>query len=245
MGQLADEADGVGEEIVAALMLVAASGRVERVEQAGAHAHLGAGERVQEGRLAGVRVARERDGWDRRCLASRAHRLPALLDVAKLSPQSGDPVAGEAAVRLDLGLARAPCADAAVHAPCAEPFEVRPQAAHPGEVVFELRQLDLELPLGRVRVVGEDVEDHRGPVDHRHVERRLEVSLLAWRQLVVTGDEVRAGRLDRLFHLGELASPQVAVRIGLGPRLDDLARCRDAGRPQKLLQLGERVIVRT
>ena len=51
--------------------------------------------------------------------------------------------------------------------------------AHAGHVVLELRELDLQLALGRVRVAGEDVEDHRGAVEHRHVERLLEVALLA------------------------------------------------------------------
>ena len=74
-----------------------------------------------------------------------------------------------------------------------EPLEVRPQAAHPREVVLELRELDLELALGAVRVRGEDVEDDRRAVDHRDPERRLEVALLARRELVVAGDEVRVG----------------------------------------------------
>ena len=62
---------------------------------------------------------------------------------------------------------------------------MRPQPAHAREVVLELGQLDLELALGRVGVVGEDVEDDRGAVDHRHVERLLEVALLARAELVV------------------------------------------------------------
>ena len=70
---------------------------------------------------------------------------------------------------------------------------MRPQPAHAGEVVLELRELDLELALGRVGVDGEDVEDHRGAVDHRHAELLLEVALLARGQLVVAGDEVRVG----------------------------------------------------
>ena len=104
--------------------------------------------------------------------------------------QGRDPVAGEAAVGLDLGLARAPGADAAVHPPGAEPLEVGPQPPHPRQVVLELGQLDLQLALGGMGMVGEDVEDHRRAVDHRHAQRRLEVALLARRQLVVAGDEV-------------------------------------------------------
>ncbi len=73
---------------------------------------------------------------------------------------------------------------------------MRPEAPHSREVVLELSQLDLELALGGVRVVGEDVEDHRGAVDHGHAERLLEVALLPRRELVVDGNEVRVVRCE-------------------------------------------------
>ena len=62
MRQPADEADRVGDEIAAALVLEAARRRVERLEQPVADGDAGVGERVEERRLAGVRVAGERDG---------------------------------------------------------------------------------------------------------------------------------------------------------------------------------------
>ena len=127
--------------------------------------------------------------------------------------------------------------------PPAEPLEVGPQPAHAGEVVLELGELDLELALGGVGVVGEDVEDHRGAVDHRHAERRLEVALLARRQLVVEGDEVGVRRAISRLQLRQLAAPEVAVGVGPLADLDHLAGGRDAGRAQQLLQLGERVAV--
>ena len=65
MGQLADEADGVGEQVLAAGVLVGAGGRVERVEEPVPDPDPGAGDRVEERRLAGVRVAGERNGRDR------------------------------------------------------------------------------------------------------------------------------------------------------------------------------------
>ena len=99
--------------------------------------------------------------------------------------------------------------------PPPEPLEVGPQAPHPRQVVLELRQLDLELALGAVRVVGEDVEDHRGAVDHRHAERRLEVSLLARHQLVVAGDQVGVAAADLRLQLGQLAASEIAVGVRL------------------------------
>src|SRR2546430_11193246 len=92
--------------------------------------------------------------------------------------ERGYPVTRQPAVRLDLRLARAPGADAAAKA-----LEVRPQAAHAREVVLELSELHLELALGGVRVVGEDVEDDRRAVDHGHADLLLEVALLARHEL--------------------------------------------------------------
>ena len=118
---------------------------------------------------------------------------------------------------------------------------MRPEAAHAGHVVFELGQLDLELALGRVGVVGEDVEDHRGAVDHRHPERRLEVALLARRQLVVAGDQVGAGGGDFLFDLGQAAAAEIAVGVGFRPLLGRGGDGGDARGQQQLLQLGQRL----
>ena len=113
------------------------------------------------------------------------------LDLLQPALERRDAVAREPAVGLDLRLARAARADAADAAAGAETLEVRPQAAHAGHVVLELGELDLHLALGRVGVAGEDVEDHRGAVEHRHVELGLEVALLARRELVVGDDDVR------------------------------------------------------
>ena len=150
--KLADEADRVGEQIVAPAGAQHPGRRVERVEQPVADAGLRTGERVQQRRLAGVRVAGEGDGRKLGALALGAHHRASRADLAELSLQRGDPVAREPAVGLDLRLARSTCADAAVHAARAEALEVRPQAAHPREVVLELGELDLELALGAVRV---------------------------------------------------------------------------------------------
>src|SRR5207253_5717381 len=102
-------------------------------------------QRVPQRRLAGVGVAGEGDPWQRGAVAAGAHDAAVLLRLAQAAAQGGDAVAGEAAVGLDLALARAPGADAAVHAAGAEALEVGPETPHPGHVVFELGQLDLQL----------------------------------------------------------------------------------------------------
>ena len=59
--QPADEADRVGDEVPAAVVLERARRRVERLEQPVVDGDVGVRERVQQRRLADVRVAGERD----------------------------------------------------------------------------------------------------------------------------------------------------------------------------------------
>ena len=107
----------------------------------------------------------------------------------------------EPAIGLDLRLARAPRADSA-----AEALEVGPEPAHPREVVLELGELDLQLALGRVRVVGEDVEDDRGSVDHRHAERLLEVA--PWRGSSSSSQATRFASLSEIARSTSTSLPR-------------------------------------
>ena len=198
-------------------------GRVERVEEPVAHADLRARELVQQRRLAGVRVAGERHRRQVRALALGALDGAVGAHVVEPAAQRGDAVARQPAVGLDLGLARSPGADAADAAARAETLEMRPQAAHAGHVVLELGQLDLELALGRVGVAGEDVEDHRGAVEHGQVELGLEVALLARGQLVVGDHEVGVRGLQLRLELLDLAGAEVEVGVRLVADLHDLA----------------------
>ena len=65
--QASDEPDGVGDEVAPAVVLEASRRRIERLEEAVLDRDLGAGERIQQRRLADVRVAGESNG--RRCIA--------------------------------------------------------------------------------------------------------------------------------------------------------------------------------
>ena len=203
VGQLADEADRVGQQVRPAAQAQRAGRRVERVEQPVAHAHLGAGERVQQRRLAGVGVADQRDRRQRGALALGALDRARALHVLQAAAQRRDPVAREAPIGLDLRLPGSPRAD-----PATEPLEVAPQAAHAREVVFELGELDLQLSLRAARVGGEDVEDHGRAVDDRQADGLLEVALLARGQLVVAGDQVGVAARAAAFASATLPGPR-------------------------------------
>jgi hypothetical protein len=209
------------------------------VEEAIGDADGRAGELVEQRRLAGVRVADERDARQMGSLALGAHHGARGLHLAQLALERRDAIAGQAAVGLDLRLARAPGADARRRGRGAQALEVRPQPAHAREVVLQLRELDLQLALGAVGVVGEDVEDDGRAVDDRQAQLALQVALLTRRELVVDGDDVGVGRVGGGLDLLDLAGPQIGVGVRLVAVLDGLPDDRHAGRAQQLAQLGE------
>ena len=232
-GQLADEADRVGEQEAPALVLEGAGGRVERVEEPLPHPDLGARERVQQRRLARVRVAGQRDRRQRGALAPRAHRRPVVLGALQAPPQRGDPVAGEAAVDLDLGLAGAPGRGAAA-ARCRSRRARRSRWVHRprrrARLYSSWASSTWSLPsavwawsakMSRITAVRSITGTP---------ELLLEVALLARRELVVGGDQVRVRGLDLALQLGDLAPAQVAVGVGLVAALDQVAGGRDARR---------------
>ena len=232
--QAADEADRVGDEVAPPFDLEAARGRVERLEQAVVDRGVRAGERVQERRLADVRVAGERDRRRLRAAPRLAPRVALLGQPAQAVAQQRHAPAREPAVGLELALAGASRPDAA-----AEALEVLPEAAHARQVVLELRQLDLELALGADGVLGEDVEDQLRPVDHARLQRVLERPLLHGRELVVDDQRLRARALERLLQLLELALADVGARVGPLAVLDELGHRLDARGARELAQLGE------
>ena len=153
----------------------AAQRRVERREQlVRRRRRFGAGQPVEQRRLAGVRVADERDGahGGAPARAASASRCCARR-VRSRSRSSFTRCADQAAVGLELRLARAAQADAALL-----PLEVGPAADEARRQVLELRELDLQLALGAARALREDVEDQAHAVDDAAFERPLEVALL-------------------------------------------------------------------
>ena len=148
--------------------------------------HLGADERVEQRRLAGVRVADDADGRPQPAVAAARRRLALLADLLDALLHLRDPGPDDPPVGLELALAGSPRAD-----PALGPRQVGPQLGQPRQLVLELGELDLEAALVGLRMEREDVEDQPAAVDDLDVEQALERALLGGRQLVV-GD--RAGR---------------------------------------------------
>ena len=184
--------------------------RVERGEEliGGQRARLG--QRIEQRRLAGVGVADERDAQRAALLARAALRLVLLLDLLQARLHRLDALADHAPVELDLRLARAAAqADAAGLA-----LEVRPAPHQARGLVLQPRQLDLQLALMALSARGEDVEDQRGAVGHRHAEVLFEVALLRRRQGLVEDDTAGLMGLHRGLDLVGLARADEQRRIG-------------------------------
>jgi succinyl-diaminopimelate desuccinylase len=243
VGQPAHKADRVGDQIAAPLVLEAARGRVERLEEPVADGDAGVREGVQERRLAGVRVAGQGHGWGLGAAAFFAAHVTLAAQPAQALLQKRDAAPREAAVGLELRLAGAPRPDAGAEpaGAAAEALEVLPHPAHPRQVVFELRQLDLELSLGADGVLREDVEDQLRAVDDARLELVLERPLLRRAQLVVDEEHLGPGLSVRLLQLAELALADVRARIRVRPVLDDLGHRLDEGGARELLELRELV----
>src|SRR5690606_41952964 len=113
-----------------------------------------------------------------------------------LAPQLGDPLVDAPAVRLQLRLTGTTQTDTTGGA-------ARPAACLPGQrltpttqarqQVLQLGQLDLRLALPGPRVLGEDVQDERDPVDDLDLELLLQLAQLAGRQVPVDDHRVGSG----------------------------------------------------
>ena len=167
--------------------------------------------------------------------------------LAETAPEERDPAIREASVGLELRFAGAARPDTAADlcgpASARKPLEVLPHAAHAREVVLELCELDLQLPLRGDGVLGEDVEDQLGAVDDACRERVLERPLLRRLQLLVDEKHLSAGARVCVLQLVELAFADVRPRIGACPVLHDVGDRRNTRCPRELSELRELVLV--
>ena len=148
-----------------------------------------------------------------------------------------DPVADDPPVGLELALARAPGADAALG-----PREVGPEPRQARQLVLELGELDLEAALVGPGVLGEDVEDQPAAVDDLDLDQLLERLLLRRRQLVVGDEQVEAGLGLGVEQLLGLALADVPVRVDVPAVLPLGAHDVGPRREGEVGELGQRVL---
>ena len=149
----------------------------------------------------------------------------------------------KAAFGLELRLARPPGPY-----PAAETRQHVAPPSKPRKAIVQLRQLDLQLPLGGTGVLGEDVEDQRGPVDDLqtplgervHPRGLLQVPPLSRSQLVVEDQHVGVERVGDAHDLPDLALAEVRARVGAVSSLKDAIQGVGTGRVGQGLELVQR-----
>ena len=200
--QVGDEPHRVGEHGLGATRQAnGAMGRIERGEQRVLGEHAGAGQRIEQGRLAGIGVADEshgRIGHPRPRFPVQRARAAHLLE---LGANALDPVADDAPVGFDLGLTGATeKAEAA-----ALTLKVGPGAHEPALLIDEMSKLDLQAPFPRARPRAEDLENESGAVENLGAPRGLQIALLHRGERVIDDHELRTLGADQAFELGDLA----------------------------------------
>jgi len=137
-----------------------------------------------------------------------------LLD---LSVEVADPLADAAALDLDLLFTESTARPHSPSAPTDLPV-VRVGADQARQQVVQASSFDLQSSFMRAGVLGKDLEDDLGPIQHTGLDGQLQVALLAWTQVLVADDQV-----ELAFKL------QVAERLDLAPA--DEVRGIDFGPP--------------
>ncbi len=203
--QVGDEAHRVGQDRrPPAGQTQLAQGRVQGGEQHVLGQDLGLGQAVEQGRLAGVGVAHQRDGRIRHAATRDALQAARAANVSQFLLQPHHLVGQQAPVGLDLGFTRT--AHDAKAAPLA--LEVGPGAHQARTLVVEPGQLDLQLAFPRAGAAGEDLQDQPGAVDHLDLAGALQVALLHGAERIVDHDDVDLLTIADAGDLLDLAGPE-------------------------------------
>ncbi len=232
--QVADETDGVSEgEGPTVGERGPSHRRVQRGEQRILDEYARARQAVEQRGLAGVGVAGDRDRGNPAALARRPFRRPDRLHVGELAAEPGHARAQPSPVSFDLRFARAPGPD-----PTAGPRHRLTPATQPRQHVLQLGKLDLRLAFPGCRVLGENVQDQRGPVDDLDLDDVLQLAQLAGSQFTVADNGVGADGGNDLAQFPCLAGTDVRGRVGGVASLDECVQDDRAGRVRKGRELG-------
>jgi len=246
--QMPDEADRVGEGVDPTLCRPRpAGGRVERGEERILDQYPRTGKPVQDGGLASVGIAGDRNARHAVPPANRALGVPYGPHVGDLTLEPGDPSPDPAPIGLDLGLTgpaqtHAATGTSAPTTAAGLARQRRSPTAKAGQEVLKLGQLNLSLALVALRVLGEDIQDQCCPVDYFDLDLLLQRAQLARRQLAVAYHRVGA----RVDHDGaqfiDLATADERGWVRPVAALDQAFEHLRAGRLRQIGQLGEGVV---
>ena len=139
-------------------------------------------------------------------------------DLLQFLAQLGHAIPDQAPVGLNLGLAGTSEETEAATLP----FKVGPAPHQPALLIIEMRQFDLQPPLGGRCALAEDFEDQPGTIDHLGGERLLQIALLDRRDRGIDDDERRLLHAHLLGELLDLARTEQRRRLGRAQAETDL-----------------------
>ena len=149
---------------------------IERGEQLVGGVRVGAGERVEQRRLAGVGVADQRDARQFAAHARAAHLRALHFDL--LQARAAAASTRFCSRRRSVSSCVSPGPRRPIEPPRWRSRWVQPRTRRVA-MCLQLREFDLQLAFVAARALREDVEDQAGAVDHAALERLLEVAFLA------------------------------------------------------------------
>ena len=171
------------------------------------------------------------------------------LDGLQFGVESGDSGRNLAPVQFQLGFAGTPQAHASARpsgATAGLSGQVGPGSGQARKAILVLGQFNLHDAFAGARVLGENVQNQCGPVNHLDVfgHRRFQDALLAGRQFRVENDNADAGLRDRFGQLGDLAFANQGGGVRGLHALTQACDHVNAGRVGQQLQLGQRILQR-
>ena len=119
---------------------------------------------------------------------------------------------------------------------------MRPLTRQPRLQITELRDLDLQLALERMRALREDVENQLAAIDHANLEFIFKIARLRGAERVVENRQRCALRLRQLAHLSGLSFSNKSTRIRRFQPLPNNTGNRGAGTLGQCFKFVERFV---
>ncbi|ENN87050.1 hypothetical protein RHSP_12361 [Rhizobium freirei PRF 81] len=196
--------------------LHAAQRRVERCKQHVFSENAGAGDTVEQRRLAGIGIANQSHDRMRHLAALGAMQLTSSDNLLQLALQPDDPLLQHAPVGFDLRFT------GAAHEACtaALAFKVGPAANQAALLIVQMRKLDLQRTFLGGGAAAEDFKDEAGAVDDLGVPRLLEIALLHRRQRMIDDDEAGIELVEQCEDFLDFAGSKQRCRARIVDRHD-------------------------
>ena len=200
MRQIPDEAHGVRQyDFTVIREFQSPHRRIERREQLVLDKHASVRQRIEQGRLARIRVPDEGDGRDPGSQPVLPIHRAAAIDVLESLIKLANPFPDQATVGFELGFTRAAEPNTALLS-----LEVSPASDQACREVPQLGELNLQLALETAGPLRKNIQDQPGSVEHTTVERLLQVSFLAGTQWCTRNDELCMVFIDTSLQVGQL-----------------------------------------